>query len=185
MEVRSARQVDAQALGRVTVAAWLSAHRGQMPEAAWQKRVEEWTPEVSARAWARLLSAMAAGEEPRTVLLVAEETTAGLVALVLATEDESDPAGATAQVPALYVLPDHQRRGTGRLLLQQAATELDTLGFTALRIGVLTANRPARAFYEAMGGSEVEQRTFDEEGVLLPETVYGWSDLGVLRVPPG
>ena len=38
-------------------------------------------------------------------------------------------------------------------------------------------NRPARAFYEAMGGHEIGQRTFDEQGVLLPETVYAWPDI--------
>ena len=55
MKVRAAMVDDAPALGRSRVEAWLSAHRGQMPDAAWQKRVDEYTPEVSARAWARLL----------------------------------------------------------------------------------------------------------------------------------
>ncbi|WP_374455427.1 N-acetyltransferase family protein [Nocardioides sp.] len=180
MEVRAARPEDAPALGRVMVGAWLSAHHGQMPEAAWQKRVEEWTPEVSAQGWARMLSSMAAGDQLRTVLLVAEEEPSDPVGLVLATEDEGDVSGATAQVNALYVLPTDQGRGTGRLLLRTAAAELRRRGFSRLHVGVLTANLPARGFYEAMGGHEVAQRTFDEEGVALPETVYGWSDLTLL-----
>jgi ribosomal protein S18 acetylase RimI-like enzyme len=180
MEIRSARPEDAPALGRVMVEAWLSAHHGQVPEAAWQKRVEEWTPEVSAQGWARLLSEQAAGDQPRAVLLVAEEQPGDPVGLVLATEDEGDVSGATAQVDALYVMPTDQGRGTGRLLLRAAVTELRRLGFSRLHIGVLTANLPARGFYEAMGGREVGQRTFDEEGVPLPETVYGWSDLTLL-----
>ena len=56
-------------------------------------------------------------------------------------------------------------------------------GSPALRIGVLTSNLPAREFYEAMGGREVEQRTFDEDGLLLPETVYAWPDLMTLLPP--
>ncbi|MBD3926204.1 GNAT family N-acetyltransferase [Nocardioides cavernae] len=180
MEVRSALLEDAPALGRVIVEAWLSAHRGQMPEEAWRKRVEEWTPEVSAEGWARLLSEMATDDQLRTVLLVAEEGPGEPVALVLGTTDESDASGATAQVIALYVLPSHQRHGAGRLLLHTVAAQLRSLGFTALRIGVLTSNLPAREFYEAMGGREVEQRTFDEEGLLLPETVYAWPDLTAL-----
>ena len=32
-------------MGRVMVDSFLSAHRGQMPDAAWQQRVDEWTPE--------------------------------------------------------------------------------------------------------------------------------------------
>ena len=69
------------------------------------------------------------------------------------------------------MLPDRQGEGIGRRLLQEAARELATLGFTMLHIGVLTANLPARGFYAAMGGHEIGQRTFDEEGDLLPESV--------------
>jgi hypothetical protein len=35
---------DAPAMGRVMVDSFLPAHRGQMPDAAWQQRVDEWTP---------------------------------------------------------------------------------------------------------------------------------------------
>ena len=169
--VRAAVLDDAPALGRVMVEAWLSAHRGQVPDLAWQRRVEEWTPEVSASGWARLLIE----QDPRTLLLVAEEHPGEPVGLLLA-----DHPGATAQVKALYVLPGHQGRGIGRQLLVRAAEELASRGSSRLQVGVLTANAPARAFYETMGGREVGERTFDEDGFLLPETVYEWSDLEVL-----
>lgn len=39
---------------------------------------------------------------------------------------------------------------------------------TALQIGCLAANVPARHFYEAIGGRLVGERLFDEEGVMLP-----------------
>ncbi|HEU4336633.1 MAG TPA: GNAT family N-acetyltransferase [Nocardioides sp.] len=79
------------------------------------------------------------------------------------------------------MLPERQGRGIGRLLLRRMADELTRLGFTRLQVGVLSANLPARAFYEAMGAEEVDRRTFEEEGHLLPECVYEWSDLGGLR----
>ena len=180
MNVRAAVLEDAPVLGRVMVEAWLSAHRGQMPDLVWQKRVDEWTPDVSTRAWARLLSGRPGGDHARVVLLVAEEDPGDLLALVLGTEAEDDESGATAQINALYVLPDRQGQGIGRRLLQDAARELASLGFSRLRIGVLSANLAARAFYEAMGGHEMGQRTFDEEGCPLPETVYGWPDLTAL-----
>jgi GNAT superfamily N-acetyltransferase len=162
------------------VEAWLSAHHGQMPEPAWRARVEEWTPEVSARAWARLLAEGAVdGNDAHAVLLVAEDAAGDLVALALGTE-VADESGRTAQVDALYVLPDRQGRGIGRLLLQESARRLLALGYVRLTIGVLSANLPARAFYEAMGGVESGRRTFDEDGHPLPETVYGWSDLAAL-----
>ncbi len=180
MQVRAAVVDDAPAMGRVMVQSWLSAHRGQMPDAAWQKRVNEWTPAVSARAWARLITEQVDGNQARVVLLVAEDVPGDPVALVLGTEAEGDTSGSTAQVDALYVLPDRQGQGIGRRLLQAAATELAALGFSTLHIGVLTANLPARRFYEAIGGHEIGQRMFDEEGDLQPETVYAWPDIAAL-----
>jgi ribosomal protein S18 acetylase RimI-like enzyme len=180
VRVRAAMAGDAPAMGRVMVSSWLSAHRGQMPDEAWQKRVAEWTPEVSAAAWGRLLAERADGEHERVVLLVAEDAMAEIVALVLGTESEDDASGSTAQINALYVQPGHEGRGIGRSLLREAASQLAVLGFSKLVIGVLTANLPARAFYEAMGGHHVGERTFDEEGTLLPETLYAWPDIATV-----
>jgi ribosomal protein S18 acetylase RimI-like enzyme len=180
MKVRAAELNDAPALGCVQVEAWLSAHRGQMPDAAWQKRVDEWTPDASAQAWARLLTEEADGDSARVVLLIAEDGASDLVGLVLGTEVDDDTSGSIAQIDALYVLPALQGQGIGRRLLQHAATELATLGFSTLHVGVLTANRPARRFYEAMGGHVIGQRMFDEEGDLQPETVYAWPDIAAL-----
>jgi ribosomal protein S18 acetylase RimI-like enzyme len=185
MKVRAAVTGDAPAMGQVMVEAWLTAHRGQIPDGAWQKRVDEWTPNVSAAAWARVLTEQAEGDARRVVLLVAETDTGEPVGLVLATEDEDDASGSTAQIDALYVRPGRQGQGVGRRLLRGAARELAALGFARLRIGVLTANLPARAFYEALGGHEIDQRMFDEEGDLLPGTVYEWSDITALSDAPG
>ncbi len=47
---------------------------------------------------------------------------------------------------------------------------------------VLTANAPARGFYEALGGREIGQRIFEEDEFLLPETVYAWEDITALAM---
>ncbi len=181
MRIRPGTPDDAPGLGRVMVESWLSAHRGQVPEAAWRKRHDEWTPDVSARAWARLLAESAAGGDgARAALLVAEDDSGDLVALVLGTEVEDDESRETVQIDALYVLPDRHGQGIGRLLLQEAARQLLSWGYARLEISVLSNNLAARGFYEAMGGVEIDRRTVDEEGHLLPATVYGWQDLAAL-----
>ena len=186
MRVRPAAPEDAPAMGRVMVEAWLSAHRGQMPHALWQKRVDEWTPEVSAAGWARLLAAQAQGTAGRVLVLVAEEADheGDPLALAMADEDDDDTSETTACVRALYVRPDRRGQGIGRALLSEAARELSRSGFSAVHVGVLKANLPARWFYEAMGGHEVGRRTFDEEGVPLPEVVYAWPDIRTLADDP-
>ena len=103
MKIRVAVPGDASAMGRVMVDAFLSAHRGQMPDAAWQQRVEEWTPDVSARGWARAIAEGAGDGTPRAVLLVAEDDAAVLTALVSGTPADHEPPGSIAEIGALYV----------------------------------------------------------------------------------
>ena len=113
-------------------------------------------------------------------MLVAEDDAGVLIALVSGTAADEDPSGSIAEIGALYVLTARRGEGIGRSLLRAAALELAELGFSTLHIGVLTANLPARGFYEAMGGREIGQRTFDEEGHVLPGTVYAWADIRAL-----
>jgi GNAT superfamily N-acetyltransferase len=180
MRVRAAVVDDAPAMGRVMVASWLSAHRGQLPDAAWQKRVDEWTPDVSAQGWVQAFAEQADDRASRDVLLVAVDDAGGVSALVSGTPADGDASGSIAEINALYVLPGRRGQGIGRSLLRAAAARLAELGFSTLHVGVLTANLPARRFYEAMGGREIGQRTFDEEGYLLPATIYAWSDITAL-----
>jgi ribosomal protein S18 acetylase RimI-like enzyme len=175
-KVRVAAVDDAPAMGRVMVESFLSAHRGHMPDGAFEKRVAEWTPEVSAAAWARVLAELADADPHRDVVLVAEEH-GGLLGLVSGGAAERAGSGTTCEIGALYVHPQRRGQGIGRALLRAAAGHLADLGYTELHIGVLSANTPARAFYEAMGGLEIGQGTDDEEGYLLPLTIYGWADV--------
>lgn len=59
-------------------------------------------------------------------------------------------------------------------MVSYLATHLAAAGMHRLVIGVLSVNAPARAFYERVGGHVLGQRTYDDEGVELAETVYVW-----------
>jgi GNAT superfamily N-acetyltransferase len=183
LKIRVAAADDAPAMGLVMVESFLSAHRGQMPDAAFQQRVAEWTPEVSARGWARAMAKIADGNPDRDVVLVAEDD-GRLLGLVSGGAAEGDLSGTTCEIGALYVHPRHWGQGIGTSLLRAAAGHLARLGYAELHIGVLSANSPARAFYEAMGGREIGQGTVDEEGYLLPLTTYAWADVGDLERDP-
>jgi len=88
-------------------------------------------------------------------------------AVLLRVEDADELVGADQDVARL-----------GRLGLDHQAQ----LGMTALQIGCLAANAPARRFYESLGGRLIGERLFDEEGVMLPEVVYEWADIETLVV---
>ena len=178
MLIRVAREEDAPAMGRVMVDTHLAAHRAQMSAEAWAKRAQKWTYEVSERAWARTLREIAAGASE--CIYVAEEPGADLVGLVMGGLAKTDALPQSGQVYALYVRASHQGRGLGRRLVQAVAAHLAQLGMSALQIGCLAANAPARRFYESLGGRLVDERWFDEAGVMLPEVVYGWADIEAL-----
>jgi ribosomal protein S18 acetylase RimI-like enzyme len=179
MLIRSARQEDAAAMARVMVDTYLVAHRDQMPAEAWAKRAREWTYEVSEHGWARTLRAIAAGERLHECIYVAEQG-GELVGLAVGGPAEADNPPQIGEVYALYVRGSHQGRGLGRRLVQAVAAYFAQHGMTALQIGSLAANAPARRFYEAIGGRLVSERQFDEQGVMLPEVVYEWTDLEAL-----
>jgi ribosomal protein S18 acetylase RimI-like enzyme len=179
MLIRVARQEDAAAMARVMVDTYLAAHRDQVPAEVWAKRAQEWTYDVSEQGWARTLRAIAADVNPQECVYVAE---AGgeLVGLSMGGPAKTDGFPQTGEVYALYVQASQQWRGLGRRLVQAVAAHLAQHGMTALQIGCLAANAPARRFYEALGGRLVDERLFDEEGVLLPEVVYEWAAIETL-----
>ncbi|MEZ4708925.1 MAG: GNAT family N-acetyltransferase [Caldilineaceae bacterium] len=193
--IRPARTTDADAMGRVMVDTYLAAHRGQMPDKAWQKRKDEWTPDVSARSWRGYLQGMADGEDPDDCVYVAEvedadkaylQLTGGrdaplhVVGLVTAHPAKEDWLSNAGEIGAIYVLESCHGLGIGRKLMQAAAAHMQGRGRAALQVGVLAKNAPARNFYAALGGTPVGERQFDEEGFLLPEIVYGWPDLAAI-----
>ncbi|MEV6110342.1 GNAT family N-acetyltransferase [Streptomyces sp. NPDC051940] len=54
------------------------------------------------------------------------------------------------------LLPDHQRRGYGRLLMARLADALREDGVPALHLGMVTENTAARAFYDRIGLHPIE-----------------------------
>jgi ribosomal protein S18 acetylase RimI-like enzyme len=115
------------------------------------------------------------GARDGDVLLVAEDQPGRPVGLAYGRAAGDDDPAPTAEVRALYVAPTCRRQGIGAALLRAAARELNALGLSTIRLEVLSANLPARAFYEQLGGREIGQGTFDEDGHLLPVTIYEWA----------
>lgn len=72
-------------------------------------------------------------------------------------------------IGALFVSPDVQGRGIGRLLIENAQARS-----TRLKLGVYEANNAARAFYKRLGFIEVDRRERDDEGRPLPMLNFAW-----------
>jgi GNAT superfamily N-acetyltransferase len=79
----------------------------------------------------------------------------------------------SGEVYAIYILPAHQRKGIGRLLIREAVQALLAQGFSNMLIWVLSDN-PSRTFYEALGGEFVREQPIQIGAQTLTEAAYGW-----------
>lgn len=138
--VRLGRDEDAPAIARVHVRAWQQAYRGIVERELLdaldeQQRTAEW------RGWLRR-----EGHES----LVAELGDELVAFCSLIACRDRDAAPATGEIMAIYVSPEHARRGTGRALLEATAARAQGR-YRALTLWVLARNARARRFYEACG----------------------------------
>ena len=84
------------------------------------------------------------------------------------------------ELQTVYVLPSHRGTGAGRRLVRAVARYLTEQRVNSMVLWVFTENRPARRFYESLGGVPVAEDGFELGGAWLSETAYGWKDLGAL-----
>ncbi|MET0683126.1 MAG: GNAT family N-acetyltransferase, partial [Casimicrobiaceae bacterium] len=54
------------------------------------------------------------------------------------------------------------------------------LAVAGLLTWVIAGNKPARAFYEGLGGELIVEQPFQWDGMDLMEAGYGWRDLSAL-----
>jgi predicted N-acetyltransferase YhbS len=78
------------------------------------------------------------------------------------------------------VLASVHRRGFGRGLMREAARSLRDAGHRAVGLWVLSGNATAIAFYAALGGRKVAERTETARGYAVDEVGMLWDDVNQL-----
>ena len=73
-------------------------------------------------------------------------------------------------IDQLYVLPEAQRRGVGKDLLQVAQNAFDRL-----QLWTFQRNAPARRFYEARGFALIQQTDGARNEEKEPDALYLWT----------
>jgi ribosomal protein S18 acetylase RimI-like enzyme len=142
IQVRATAASDAPRIAHIHVATWRAAYRGQMPDDYLagldeRRRAEFWRKRVT---------------EATGVVLVGEieGEVIGFCDFMPSRDDDAD-AHKVGEIVALYVLPEHWRRGAGRALCRRALQFARNDGFTAITLWVLETNLQGRTFYESMG----------------------------------
>ena len=88
--------------------------------------------------------------------------------------------GFDAELTAVYLRREFQRAGLGRRLVGAVVDAQRALGATGLITWVIAGNKPARTFYERLGGELIVEQPFQWDGMDLVEAGYGWRDLAAL-----
>lgn len=140
--LRAATLADAEAIAHVHEASRAAAFREQLPPDVLHSMPLE---ERIAR-WHQWL--VAAG----TVTLVAERdgVIVGFCTLAPSPDEDADPRR-VADMPTLYVHPEHWRQGIGRALCDAVIDLARTREYVRLTLWTLETNSAARGFYESLG----------------------------------
>jgi ribosomal protein S18 acetylase RimI-like enzyme len=172
--VRRARRDDAAAIARVHVETWQSAYADLLD----QNMLASMSDVRQAAWWQR---ALADPREARGIFVV-DHADMGVVGFGSCGPARDHPEGLdgtekrVGEVYTLYVEPDFQDEGYGRLLLDAMFKQLHGEGCDTVVLWML-ADNPSRFFYEAMGGQYCGQRTDTMAGRDVDEVAYAWRDL--------
>ena len=174
----------ARGLARVYVDAWRTTYAGLLPERAltgmsYDKQTTEWAYQIRHKGL----------HCPILVALDERGAVVGMTSFGRARIEDRPPAApflkaasgvGAGEVFTLYVHPDSQDRGIGRLLLEGAFAGLVERGMGQAFVWVLHDN-PARYFYETLGGEYIANREEELWGVRVYQSAYGWTDLAATR----
>ena len=171
MTVRAATPEDAEAIERIRTDTWRSAYRGMLPDAVLDRLGYD---------AARRRQSMAAMPPDRFALLATHAGEA--VGFCYGGPSRVEDAIHPGEIYAVYVLPSHQGHGHGSALLRRGARECLERGWRGMLVWVLRENRPARDFYERLGGRHLRERDEEREieGAVVTEAGYAWDDVTAL-----
>ncbi len=170
ISLRPARPGDAAAIAKVHVETWRAAYAGIVPDTY----LVSMTESKQALMWNNMIRRAAA---PEAVLAAESTDVPGGRIVGFGSCGGARRQSGGGEIFTLYVAPDWQGQGIGRLLLEALFARLHESSLNQAVIWVLSDN-PARFFYEAMGGRRVAERHEPFTGVRLEEAAYAWDDLG-------
>jgi GNAT superfamily N-acetyltransferase len=169
--IRRAAPRDAEAIARVRIDGWRTSYRGLVPAAY----LDGMQVEASTALWDKILTA---GPNPASVFVAAHgDDVVGFAAGSMLAELKF---GLNAELTAVYLRREFQRVGLGRRLIAAVVDAQRALGATGMIVWVIAGNKPARAFYEALGAELLVEQSFEWDGMNLLEAGYGWRDLTAL-----
>jgi GNAT superfamily N-acetyltransferase len=165
--IRVATVQDAGVIARVHVESWRTTYAGIVPT-VYLASLDVGQREASWREWLTF-----------DVDVFVAEVDGEVVGFVGGGAIREPVNGFDAELFAIYLLRDAQRRGIGMALLRRLAGALRERGFGSMLAWVLEDNSSG-GFYSRSGAVLVASKDMEVGGVMLPVVAYGWGDLGAI-----
>ena len=141
MVVRPATLEDSRAIAEIHVRSWQTAYRDIVPPAF----LDSLSVEQRERGWRQRLERDTSGTS------VLEERGEVLGWVSAGPSRDGDAFSSTSELWAIYVAPEHWRRGMGQRLWSDAEEQLRRAGFLDVTLWVFKENAGALRFYGANG----------------------------------
>jgi ribosomal protein S18 acetylase RimI-like enzyme len=83
-----------------------------------------------------------------------------------------------AEIYAIFINPDHFRKGYGAKLFKAACKDLADKKLTSMILWTLKKNKKSSAFYSSFGGEKIAKQRVDMgEKSWAEESCFGWRDI--------
>lgn len=172
LRIRPGTADDIEEISRVYEEAWKATYRGVAPEPF----VKGMTAGAAAQIFHDSLQP-APAREFKYFFYVAQSPSGRLVGFCDGGKERSHPENGVGELYAIYILPEFQKKGTGKLLFEEAVESLLLAGMKSMVVWVL-AESPYRKFYEELGGVlEPGIKTLEAGGYKIRLVSYHWPDL--------
>jgi L-amino acid N-acyltransferase YncA len=168
--IRQAEIEDAAAIAHVQVESWNTTYAGIVSDIFLsslnkEERTLRWQEQILA---------------DNTSIFVAEDET-GVFGFAAGGEIREKLEGYDAELYAIYLLHERQKRGVGRTLCLTLASALQTSGYKSMLVWVLEQN-PSVSFYECLGAVQIARKVINIGEADLQELAFGWPSLDRLVV---
>jgi L-amino acid N-acyltransferase YncA len=171
--IRQARESDAKGIAHVHVDSWRTTYKGIVPDAY----LATLSYENREAVWQRNISRPTNG----STVFVAEDATGSIVGFSAGGPSRSGNEKYLGELHAIYLLDECQGLGIGRNLVAAVVERLWLTNLRSMLVWVL-ADNPSRAFYEHLGGIQIEELTVEIGGAPLVEIAYGWENIRTMRL---
>ncbi|ENH95709.1 GNAT family acetyltransferase [Gracilibacillus halophilus YIM-C55.5] len=136
-QIRKARLEDVEAIAEVHVNSWKATYKDLINE----QDMSNITIEHRIVLWETILKLP---NHKQPVIVVEEDNE--IVGFASGGKERTERFGFDGEIFAIYLLPTHQGKGLGKLLLKAFAEEMKQLDYQSLLVWVLT-NNPTNQFY--------------------------------------